>query len=312
MRVRQTRSIPTLSVLTTALVLVGSLVVADAPAEARRHLRLTRRAATKASGWTPDQRPLRVLSRRGDVYKVKDLRTGFVDNNVKKPVFQQAVLDVSKVTKAYYAVQKPTAPKWAGKLVDKLLRRTATGHAMLFFETADGGVTATKTGTSAKGGTSASGTGAKGGKGKAFGGLVFSPEARLKKGQGYGFVRGLKKQEKGGFGQIGVLSTLGERITKSTAMEHSVVELYQVDAKKIDIKALARSSIEAAASYDPKESYNTLRSNCGTKCAARFEQVGGKQLGRSKWVPSLIPGELFKQGWIVSKKPTKVLTPAWR
>lgn len=287
------------------------LTIASADARRRHQLRLrqrqpNRRAQTRAvqKSWTADQRPLRILSRRGDVYTVADLRTGFVNRDVKRPVFSgHATIDLRKVTKAYYAVQKPTAPRWLGKLADKALRGTATGHAMIFFETADGGVFSTQLpGSKVKAPS----------KGLPMSGLVYSPEARLKKGQRYGFLRGLRSQRRGGFGQIGMLSGLRERAIKSTEMEHSVVELYRVNDKAIDIKALARNAIEASAGYDKQESYHTRRNNCGTKCAERFEQVGGAKLGRRKWVPSLIPGELAKKGWITSAKPEKVLEPSWR
>jgi hypothetical protein len=254
-------------------------------------------AGAEGARWAADQRPLRVLSLRGDRYTVGDLRAGFVNDDARQPIFRDRVtLDASKVVRAYYAVQKPTAPRWAGRLIDGLLRRTATGHAMIFFETSDGGV---HSGGSADGG-------------QRFAGLVYSPEARLREGQRYGFLSGLKPQERGGFGQIGVLSTLDERIRKSTEMEHSVVELYEVDPKKIDLKQLAHNAIRAAAGYNPTESYNTRRNNCGTQCAERFEQVGGATLGGGAWLPSLIPRELWKQGWITSAKPVKVLEPSWR
>lgn len=265
-------------------------------------------SATPAEG---DQRPARLLAERPDgTLLLAPIRWGYQPSPERplgdpaKPVFWLTALKPSDVTEAYFCVQRfdpdPAKLRFLG---DRLARRVArtlgdlsTGHGMLYFKLRDGSV-------------------------RSVGSLPGDPPERTRSasdlwlsteaatgGRPYSFLTGLRPLERGGFGVVNLLTPGPDRDQKTCALDVCRVDRYRLKLSDAQVRSLLDESLRAALSFDPKESYHTLRNNCATVPMGMIARVTGRRFGPGAAIPARAVGELVRAG-LVDPRPSSSLAP---
>jgi len=233
------------------------------------------------------QRPARLLERLPDGrVRLGDVRNGFTEppegaaggfNNTWEPRWTQITVDPSKLT-GYSLIVEPFTPEWAA------------GHVMGMFEFSE----------------PIPGLGTKQ--------LVVSMEARLREGETYGLLKGLKKT----FQPVFQLCSLGDRVQKSCRGQGHRMVVHKLELEPQQVRELFDNSINEVTRDHSKEWYHTTRNSCYTTQTDLINSVIESPIPR--W---LIPGVVERPSWafpgsagltllrngLLGKEPARLLQP---
>lgn len=235
-----------------------------------------------------DQLPAELCSSSDDIMVIDNFRWSFdpkAENGLGKADFRRTTIDISKVRKAMFVLE-PFPPE------------AIAGHAMLFFELDQGGVTSLD--------------------GKAESrGLVLSIEAFLTREQKYGLMEGLKKK----FRIVYQLGTLEDRTEISLNQRNHKLKPYELELTPTQTRTLLKAALDAACLDHSAEFYNTLVNNCTNNLIRLINMVVEPKRQVREWliprvlynpratVPVLVPDKMKKKGLIRSELPV-LLPPA--
>jgi len=202
--------------------------------------------------WQKNQMPAIDLGTDTDGRKlVGNLRCGFIEavNNTDwQPQFKEVSIDTDKV-KDVYMVIEPFAPEWIA------------GHALSYFEFEDDGKIKTSDGQEERG-------------------LVLSIEARLKEGEEYSLLKGMKKT----FKNIYQLGTWKDTVQKAGRKEGHKLIRYKLDLTKEEKKAFLEKSLEESFKDRSDDYYNTLNNSCYSNQVRLLNSVLPEEKRVNKWI----------------------------
>ena len=213
--------------------------------------------------WQIDQRPAIDLGTDSEGRKhIGNVRCGFVEAKEDKnwkPVFKELSVDPSKVKNAYLVIE-PFAPEWIA------------GHALSYFEFEDGGVK-TKDG-------------------KECNGLVVSIEARLKEGETYGLIKGMKNLFTNVY-QVGTWQDYAQKAGRRRG--HKLIR-YKLNLNKEEQQAFLEKSIEDSLKDHSNDYYHTLKNSCYSNQIRMLNSILPEERKINEW---LIPKLVKKPGVIL-------------
>lgn len=207
--------------------------------------------------WIKDQMPAKNLGTGEDgLLHIGNVRCGFKEAAEVKdwePVFKEISLNPDKV-KDVYIVIEPFAPEWIA------------GHALSYFEFEDDGQITTSDG-------------------KTSNGLVLSIEARLKEGQSYSLIDGMKNK----FKNIYQLGTWEDFVQKGCRRAGHKLIRYKLNLSKEEKKELLKKNLEEAFKDRSNDYYNTLRNSCYSNQVRMINSVLPEERKINEWIiPNIV------------------------
>ncbi len=227
------------------------------------------------------QRPAKLISHDTPVYRVQDVRWGYIpgkERNNGNFRFVKATIDTSKVDRAYF-VLKPFPPEWIA------------AHALMLFTFRKGGMVNEN--------------------GEESVGMFLSIEAYQRTNQNYSLKDGLKNT----FGSSWILGTWDDYTTQSCDVQKERLFLYPLKLTQSQIGALAAESILQATVNRQGEYYNTVTNNCTNNLIVLLNRVlPESQRINLWWIPSMVynmkatmpiavPKMLMKRGLMAEPLP---------
>ncbi|MEQ8221355.1 MAG: DUF4105 domain-containing protein [Candidatus Eremiobacterota bacterium] len=223
--------------------------------------------------WRKDQRPATYLGTTEDgKIHIGNVRLGFKEAEQKdkwEPVFKEVSIDPSKVKDVYFVV-KPFSPEWIA------------GHTLAYFEFEEGHGVQTPDGETQNG-------------------LVVSFEARLKEGQTYNPIHGMKKDE---YKSIYQLGSWKDVVQKTCRREGRKLIRYKLNLTPEQKKEFLKNSLDASLKDISNESYHTTRNSCYSNQLHLLNSVLPKDQQITEW---LIPGVLHSPQTSLPKMGSFVL-----
>ncbi len=208
--------------------------------------------------WNKEQKPAQLLKTLPDGrVEISNVRWGFNEAAEKKdwePSFQTVTIDPSQVKNVYLAVE-PFKPEWIA------------GHTFLIFEFKNDEGMKTAKGASDKG-------------------LVLSVEARLKDGQDFSLIDGMKKK----FKIIDQMGSWTDVVQKTCRREGHRILRYPLSLDDSQKEQLLRNGIERACSDRSNEYYHTTQNSCFSNLVHLVNTVLPKSHKIREW---LVPGILY-------------------
>lgn len=208
--------------------------------------------------WRKDQRPATYLGTTEDgKIHMGNVRWGFKEAEEKEkwdPLFKEVSVDPSKVKDVYFVV-KPFSPEWIA------------GHTLAYFEFEEGHGVQTSDGETQNG-------------------LVVSFEARLKEGQTYNPVHGMKKDE---YKSVYQLGSWKDVVQKTCRREGRKLIRYKLNLTPDQKKEFLKNSIDESLKDLSNESYHTTRNSCYSNQLKLLNSVLPEEQQIKEW---LIPGVL--------------------
>jgi len=207
---------------------------------------------TLKNQWIKEQMPAIDLGTDPEGRKlIGNVRCGFIEaENIKdwQPQFKEVSIDTDKV-KDVYMVIEPFAPEWLA------------GHALSYFEFEDDGKIKTSDGQEERG-------------------MVLSIEARLKEGQEYSLLKGMKKT----FKNIYQLGTWKDFVQKSGRRGGHKLIRYKLDLTKEEKKAFLEKSLEESFKDRSDDYYNTLNNSCYSNQIRLLNSVLPEEKRVNRWI----------------------------
>ncbi|HOT30110.1 MAG TPA: DUF4105 domain-containing protein [Candidatus Ozemobacteraceae bacterium] len=201
------------------------------------------------------QRPAKLLSHSTPIYKVQDVRWGYLpgqERNNENFRFVKATIDTSKVDRAYF-VLKPFPPEWIA------------AHALMLFTFKKGGMI-NETGEESDG-------------------MFLSIEAYQRTNQSYSLKDGLKNT----FGSSWILGTWEDYTTQSCDVQKERLFLYPLKLTQSQVCSLAAEAILQATVNRQGEYYNTVTNNCTNNLIVLLNRVlPESQRINLWWIPSMV------------------------
>jgi hypothetical protein len=217
--------------------------------------------------WVKEQRPAHHIKTDPDgTVHAGNVRCGFKETGISQedwePQFKEVAINPDKV-KNVYMMLEPFAPEWAA------------GHSLAYIEFEDGGVK-TADGENSRG-------------------LVVSVEARLKEGQTYGLMAGMKHQ----FKIVYQLGTFEDTVQKTARKRDHKLERYELKLDNEQKKQFLLNSLDESFKNRDNEDYHTLNNSCYSN--------------QMRILNTVLPEEQKIKEWIVPNKlhsPTSSLPTA--
>ena len=208
--------------------------------------------------WNREQRPAELLKTLPDGrVEISNVRWGFKEAAEKKdwePSFQTVTVDPSQVKNVYLAVE-PFKPEWIA------------GHTFLIFEFKNG-------------------DGLKASNGESDRGLVISVEARLKDGQEFNLMDGMKNK----FKLVHQMGSWTDVVQKTCRREGHRIMRYPLSLDDSQKEKLLRNGIERACTDRSNEYYHTTQNSCFSNLVHLVNTVLPKSEKIREW---LIPSVLY-------------------
>ncbi len=202
--------------------------------------------------WQKDQRPAKYLKTTEDGrIHMENVRCGFKEGKEDidwEPIFKEVSVDPEKV-KSVYLVIEPFAPEWIA------------GHALSYFEFEDDGPVTASDGKTAKG-------------------LVLSIEARLKEGESYNLIDGMKDK----FLNVYQLGTWEDTIQKCSRRRGHKLIKYKLNFTEAEKKEFLKKSLEKAFQSHDKDYYNTLNNSCYSNQVGLINSILPKERRINEWI----------------------------
>lgn len=215
-------------------------------------------ASLPLESWNKEQKPAELLKTLPDGrVEISNVRWGFKEAAEKKdwePSFQTVTIDPSQVKNVYLAVE-PFKPEWIA------------GHTFLIFEFKNDEGMKTEKGDSDKG-------------------LVISVEARLKDGQDFNLVDGMKNK----FKIIHQMGSWTDVVQKTCRREGHRILRYPLSLDDREKEQLLRNGIERACTDRSGEYYHTTQNSCFSNLVHLVNTVLPKSNKIREW---LIPSVLY-------------------
>jgi hypothetical protein len=206
--------------------------------------------------WRKDQRPAKYLGTTEDgKIHIDNVRWGFKEAEQKEnwdPVFKEVSIDPSKIKDVYFVV-KPFSPEWIA------------GHTLAYFEFEDG-------------------CGMKTSDGETQNGFVVSFEARLKEGQTYNPLQGMKKDK---YKSVYQLGSWKDVVQKTCRREGRALIRYKLNLTGEQKEGFLKNSLDASLKDISDESYHTTRNSCYSNQLNLLNSVLPEEQQIKEW---LIPG----------------------
>lgn len=222
--------------------------------------------SAEKENWQKDQRPAEFLKTTEDGrIHMKNVRCGFkeaADDKDWDPLFKEVSVDPNKV-KDVYIVIEPFAPEWIA------------GHALSYFEFEDDGKVKTSDGQEKNG-------------------LVLSIEARLKEGDTYSLIDGMKDK----FLNVYQLGTWDDTVQKCSRRRGHKLIRYKLDLSKEEKKKLLEKTLDESFKDRGSDYYNTLRNSCYSNQVRIINSILPKERRINEW---LLPQMLKNPGTILPK-----------
>lgn len=201
------------------------------------------------------QTPPKLISKKTPVYKVKDVRWGYIPDKVRNNEnfrYLKTTIDSSKVDRAYF-VLKPFPPEWIA------------AHSLLFFTFKPGGMV-NEAGEEAIG-------------------LFLSIEAYQRTNQSYSLSEGFKNT----FGVSWILATYEDYTTQSCEVQKEELYFYPLRLTQSQTNALLAETVLQATANRSGEYYHTVTNNCTNNLIVLINRVlPQKQRINLWWIPSMV------------------------
>lgn len=209
--------------------------------------------------WRPGQQQVReaacTVDRRHRL--MTNFRWGFSEFGKPddwQPRFRNTAVPTGGVKEAYL-VFEPFEPKWAA------------AHTMLAFKFENGREVVAQSGATSKG-------------------LCVSTEARLKRGQSYGLLDGMRNK----YGMVHTLSSWEDMRQKVCGKDQLRLVTYKLNLDQGQRDALLKRALDAATNPVPGQRYHTLRRSCYTSVLSLVNSVVPKRKRvRRWWIPEVLP-----------------------
>ncbi len=227
------------------------------------------------------QTPPKLISQKTPLYKVKDVRWGYIPNKARTNEnfrYLTTTIDTSKVDRAFF-VLKPFPPEWIA------------AHSLLFFSFRPGGMVNEL--------------------GEESVGLFLSIEAYQRTDQSYSLTEGLKNT----FGVSWILAGWEDYTTQSCEVQKERLFMYPLKLSQGQMSALAAESILQATLNRSGEYYHTVTNNCTNNLIVLLNRVlPESQRINLWWIPSMaynmrattpvvVPKMLMKRGLLGEALP---------
>lgn len=236
----------------------GDSYVAETTTHASEISSFSRFVSAPCGSWNKEQMPAELIKTLPDGrVEISNVRWGFSEAAEKKdwePSFQTVTVDPSQVKNVYLAVE-PFKPEWIA------------GHTFLIFEFNNDEAMKTAGGQSDRG-------------------LVISVEARLKDGQEFNLVDGMKNK----FKIVHQMGSWTDVVQKTCRREGHRILRYPLSLDDSQKEQLLRNGIERACTDRSNEFYHTTQNSCFSNLVHLVNTVLPKSEKIREW---LIPSVLY-------------------